>query len=332
MRSQKIAGLTASEYYHLCALITKPNGASEALNEYITIMSKKTRGRKQPSARAFPIQQEDRNLFESSLSCRIPISEYNEYHAYILNVLKAYTGFIQKSISKDDANDWSKLRNREGSTRFEKVFLKPKIKDTKGDFIKEFEKLNKSGRYRIVDVFDFEDINAANDADSRLFSDLVLKVEDRKNNFSYVPVNVKATKGFTSDNIGGWAALQFSLLGYTQNQSSRSKALFQVSKNDVKQNHSASDYFLWSFIKDQSGALPFVNAHAFSLLEFSPNNYQQNTVQSFPIQGNVEALILAQNREPIDILKRRVEWLNGLKNLYTLKAFETIFQTMKDIK
>jgi hypothetical protein len=257
-----------------------------------------------PEATVKPINQADINAFFKTnitedikeinpfgLITTIPATEYELYQTEVVRMLDTAGDIIADlPQNKKKAN----YALRDGSTSFEKQFLKPILfnNETKQQIINKINENNPE--YELVNILDFKDsVKDETDAENRTFADIGLHVRNRKGQEALVAINIKATAGGTSDNVGGWSAFEFMMYGKNQDRATqRSTILERVTENNIRKVNIVSDYFLWSFTKGEKGKNQvFSKSNAVSLLEFDPNNFTFNANQSFPIQANVSRLV-----------------------------------------
>jgi hypothetical protein len=228
----------------------------------------------------------------ATLATPILATDYAEYHSETIRILDNI-GSILKDLPNNAIGEklLTKYDGRDGATSFEKTFLKPTLFNVrnKNKIMKTINKMGDS--YELLDIFDYKDtVVDETEVENRTFADIGLRISNRQGNESIIPINIKATKGNTSDNVGGWLAYEFMMFGDNQSKGAQKDALLEkVTKDSLSHVNVASDYFLWSFTKGKDR--PFTNSYAFSILEFEPQNFSFNPVQSFPMQANVTKLI-----------------------------------------
>lgn len=224
---------------------------------------------------------------------------------------------IANTISKNESDlkvDHSVFQGRLGSSFFEDDFLKPLIRKYQKSFKSIVnEVLDSAGitDYRYVGIEALENID---EASARTMEDVSIIIQRPDGRVTKEVVNIKATNGNTSDNVGGWVAIDHVLYGESEKYAkSRNKVLTKIV--DTKINNSLNDYFLWVFYKNETtGNLILESSEVHSLLNSNPDAFQVNMSQNFPLQFNSSK---AKNTE-----LAKVKTIEELKTAFMIKILD----------
>lgn len=139
---------------------------------------------------------------------------------------------------------------------------------------------NLSSKWKLNDI----DTSVPNDESARRRMDDMSIVMQNTNTQQkvWLPINIKATVGGSSDNVCGWNAFSWCLFRnkelHTMQNVLTYCAAHQICKDD------STDYLLWTFYKDDNGKLIGTSYASSLLLDCHANMLQYNDAQSFPVQ------------------------------------------------
>ena len=129
-------------------------------------------------------------------------------------------------------------------------------------------------------------------------ADIMIIFQESTDNISrevIIPVNIKFTKGSSSDNVGGWTALEHTIFGDIHH-SSKSGFYSRIQSYKHQPSVQPSDYFLWVFSKSDHPENVILHATTYSLLTAYVNDALcYNYSQSFPLQSSLKKMKKAHN-------------------------------------
>lgn len=234
----------------------------------------------------------------------------NSYVSRCLNFMGEYAERSSFNLINNTGKDYD---GRGGSERFEKNVVKPFLHEHKSELLRFFRESDDNTSFSFMDVIDPEVDES--EASKRSWADLILHIDYTSTQGDttslHCPVNIKATWGGTSDNVGGWAALGHILSPVNEEPVMTRRAVMDLLDTNMWDLHSPHDYYLWVFYKDEHKS--FKGQGSASLLQYPPENFAFNGSQSFPVQVNTKGLLDCKpHPESMSITERKalfLEWL-----------------------
>lgn len=180
-----------------------------------------------------------------------------------------------------------RFKGRSGSSYFEDEFLKPLIRKHDNLY---YDAVNIELKSRgLNDSIRFISIDASenlDEASARSMEDISVYMEF-EGSVHQERINIKATSGKTSDNVGGWEGLSYAVYGNQINPVKTRKAFLEQIQKNIKIDNSLHDYFLWVFKKNEkTGREILQSSKTYSLLNVSLDSFFVNMNQAFPLQFN----------------------------------------------
>lgn len=212
---------------------------------------------------------------------------------------------------RGDSFHASDFTGRNGSTRFEDEFLKPRIRKNHHLLHERInEKLSS-----VANDWEFVNLDAqenVSEADARSMSDMDLYLRSSQGEVIEVPINIKATAGKTADNVGGWAAIGHVFYGGNGKHIKRREEV--KSKLALEEpDKGFHDYFLLTFDKNSTSAASLLrSATVNSILGSSLNAFKINMAQPFPLQFNSHQAQRVRFSEGYRIAQAQENLLNRL--------------------
>lgn len=229
---------------------------------------------------------------ENNTDCQT--STKNTKYTYPLDDAYTYYQMVHAALSTignsiNHTVDPARYQGRKKSGTFEEEEIKKHIRNNSDLIHKNIESILPTG---VV----LQRIDASEDtteASGRTMADIMIIFQESTDNISrevIIPVNIKFTKGSSSDNVGGWTALEHTIFGDIHH-SSKSGFYSRIQSYKHQPSVQPSDYFLWVFSKSDHPENVIPHATTYSLLTAYVNDALcYNYSQSFPLQSSLRKM------------------------------------------